>query len=144
MDKQQQQLIYQNDGLSFKSIRDKLASLDLYPKTLEDFRIKTLGGATGLFVYFSLLTGKIDIKSNRFFSSTVTFLSCSIIAILFLLELNYYLTPYTQEELMIDISSGQKLRISFDITFPHVGCSRKHSSMMSDDFYLILFFFVFL
>ena len=63
-------------------------------------------------------------------------------------ELNYYLTPvsvsneiclfseqiqmftclsqYVHEELMIDISaSGKKLTINFDITFPHVGCSRK-------------------
>lgn len=46
---EKQPLVYPNDGLTFRSIRDRLASLDLYPKTLEDFRIKTLGGATGLF-----------------------------------------------------------------------------------------------
>lgn len=45
------------------------------------------------------------------------------------------------EELMIDISSGQKLRISFDITFPHVGCSRKHHWMMAHDDYLIILSF---
>ena len=31
---------------------------------------------------------------------------------------------------MIDISSGQKLTINFDITFPHVGCSRKVSDLL--------------
>lgn len=32
-----------------EKIRNHLAKFDAYPKTLEDFRIKTFGGATGLF-----------------------------------------------------------------------------------------------
>ena len=54
----------------------------------------------------------------------MTFISIVVILILFLLELNLYLTPYVHEELIIDISSGKKLNINFNITFPHVGCSR--------------------
>ena len=39
-----------SDNFTLKSLQKKLANLDAYPKTLEDFRIKTLGGATGLFL----------------------------------------------------------------------------------------------
>lgn len=31
----------------FEKIRESVVKLDAYPKTLEDFRIKTFGGATG-------------------------------------------------------------------------------------------------
>lgn len=34
----------------FEKIRESLVNLDAYPKTLEDFRIKTFGGATGNFL----------------------------------------------------------------------------------------------
>lgn len=42
----------QQEGFSLKKLQEKLARLDAYPKTLEDFRIKTLGGATGLLSCF--------------------------------------------------------------------------------------------
>lgn len=41
-----------------------------------------------------------------------------------MLELHHYLTPYVQEELLVDLSNGKKLKINFDMTFPHVVCSR--------------------
>ncbi|KPM11477.1 endoplasmic reticulum-Golgi intermediate compartment protein 1-like protein [Sarcoptes scabiei] len=50
---------------------------------------------------------------------------------MFLLELHYYLTPYVQEELMVDLSGGKKLKISFDIVFPHIICS--HLSLDATD-----------
>ena len=37
----------EQDWLTFNNLKDKLSRLDAYPKTLEDFRIKTLGGGTG-------------------------------------------------------------------------------------------------
>ncbi|KAH9510826.1 Endoplasmic reticulum-Golgi intermediate compartment protein 3 [Dermatophagoides farinae] len=78
----------------FEKIRESLVNLDAYPKTLEDFRIKTFGGAT------------------------VTIISIVLIIILFMLELHHYLTPYVQEELLVDLSNGKKLKINFDMTFP--------------------------
>ncbi|KAI2801774.1 Endoplasmic reticulum-Golgi intermediate compartment protein 3 [Blomia tropicalis] len=88
------------DSFNFKTFGEQLSRWDAYPKMLEDFRIKTLGGAT------------------------VTLISVSLIIIMFIFELNHYLTPYVHEELIIDISSGKKLTINFDITFPHVGCTQ--------------------
>ena len=38
--------------LSLKKISEKIRSLDAYPKVLEDFRIKTFGGATGLLIHW--------------------------------------------------------------------------------------------
>lgn len=109
------------DKLSFKYLREQLIKLDAYPKTLEDFRIKTFCGATGKLISVSSFTW-----FNWFIVlDLVTSISIVIILILFCLELNQYLTPFVHEELMVDISNNKKLTINFDILFPHVVCSRK-------------------
>ncbi len=43
--------------------------------------------------------------------------------LLFISELNYYLTTDVQPELFVDTAKGQKLRINLDVTFPKIGCS---------------------
>lgn len=43
--------------------------------------------------------------------------------ILFISELNYYLTKDVQPELFVDTTRGQKLRINIDIDFPKVPCA---------------------
>ncbi|XP_076456830.1 endoplasmic reticulum-Golgi intermediate compartment protein 3-like [Babylonia areolata] len=79
-------------------IFDKLRRFDAYPRTLEDFRVKTFGGAI------------------------ITLLSSAVMAVLFISELNEYLSQETQQELFVDTSRGQKLRINIDITFSHLPC----------------------
>ena len=87
----------QSSGGNF--IFRKLKYLDAYPKTLEDFRVKTFSGAA------------ISI-------------SCVVlIVILFVLEWRAYLTQEINQELFVDISRGQKFHINVDITFPHLPCS---------------------
>ncbi|KAI8776977.1 endoplasmic reticulum-Golgi intermediate compartment protein 3 [Biomphalaria glabrata] len=85
--------------MNYKGVFDRLKRFDAYPKTLEDFRIKTLGGAT------------------------VTLISAALMLILFISELNYYLTHEVQPELFVDTSRGQKLRINVDIVFPNMACA---------------------
>jgi hypothetical protein len=46
--------------------------------------------------------------------------------VLFVSELNYYLTTEVHPELFVDISRGQKLKINIDITFPRVSCTCKY------------------
>ena len=82
-----------------QSILDKIKKLDAYPKTVQDFQIKTYGGAA------------------------VTMVSIAFALLLFLSELNFYLTPEVTEELLVDVSKGDQLKINFDVTFPHVSCS---------------------
>ncbi|KAJ8683549.1 hypothetical protein QAD02_019341 [Eretmocerus hayati] len=80
------------------NIPEKLRQLDAYPKTLEDFRIKTYGGAL------------------------VTIISSIIMVSLFVSEVMDFLTPNIKEELFVDTSRGSKLKINLDIIIPSVSC----------------------
>lgn len=77
----------------------KFKQFDAYPKTLEDFRVKTLTGAG------------------------VTLISGLIMVVLFVSELNYYLTTEVSPELFVDTTRHQKLRINVDIYFPKLPCA---------------------
>eukprot|EP00002_Diphylleia_rotans_P005152 TRINITY_DN1426_c0_g1_i1.p1 TRINITY_DN1426_c0_g1~~TRINITY_DN1426_c0_g1_i1.p1 ORF type:complete len:373 (+),score=80.16 TRINITY_DN1426_c0_g1_i1:46-1164(+) len=81
------------------SIQDVLKRFDLYPKTLEDYRVKTVSGA---------------------FLSIV---SLSVMAILFLSQLITYLSADLQNELIVDTAVGGALKINLDIVFPQTSCS---------------------
>ncbi|KAJ8321787.1 hypothetical protein KUTeg_000258, partial [Tegillarca granosa] len=70
-----------------KELLERLRQYDAYPKTLEDFRVKTYGGAAG----------KIDISID-----SMTLVSSVIMFILFVSELNYYLSKDIQPELFVD------------------------------------------
>ena len=52
----------------------------------------------------------------------VTVVSGIIMAVLFMSELNYYLTTDVQQELIVDTTRGHKMKIFVDITFPRIGC----------------------
>ncbi|KAI9176932.1 hypothetical protein LWI28_008860 [Acer negundo] len=81
------------------SILNKLRNLDAYPKINEDFYSRTLSG--GL----------------------ITLLSSLLMLFLFFSEFSLYLHTVTQTKLLVDTSRGEKLRITFDVTFPAIRCS---------------------
>ncbi|KAK3087487.1 hypothetical protein FSP39_006571 [Pinctada imbricata] len=80
-------------------ILERLRHFDAYPKTLEDFRVKTYGGAI------------------------VTVISSIIMLTLFVSELNYYLTTDIQPELFVDTTRGQKIKININMTFNKIPCA---------------------
>ncbi|CAK9814971.1 Endoplasmic reticulum-Golgi intermediate compartment protein 3 [Anthophora plagiata] len=63
-----------------------------------------------------------DILVRTFSGAVVTIISTIIMSILFLSEVNYYLTPTLSEELFVDTSRGSILRINLDIIVPTICC----------------------
>ncbi|XP_041360942.1 endoplasmic reticulum-Golgi intermediate compartment protein 3-like [Gigantopelta aegis] len=82
-----------------KTVFERLRQFDAYPKTLEDFRVKTFGGAA------------------------VTVVSGVLMLVLFVSELNYYLTKEVHSELFVDVSRGQKLKININVIFHKLPCA---------------------
>jgi hypothetical protein len=79
-------------------IFDRLRLLDAYPKTLEDFRIKTLTGAL------------------------ITIMCLIAASVLFVFELRSFMRVDVEQELFVDLTRTQKITINLNITFPHLTC----------------------
>jgi len=80
------------------NIIEVIKKFDAYPKTLDDFKIKTLGGGT------------------------ITMIAAIVMILLFASETQDYLTPGLDEQLFVDTTRGSKLKINVDIVFPKIGC----------------------
>ena len=63
--------------------------------------------------------------SHISFFVIVTVISAVIMFALFLSEFNYYLSKEIVQELFVDTSKGQKIKINIDVTFPRMGCACK-------------------
>lgn len=81
------------------SFVNTLKNFDAYPKLNDEFKIKTFGGAI------------------------ISISAMIIIVLLFFSELSLYLQVERVDHLLVDVSRGEKLKINFDITFPHIPCS---------------------
>ncbi|BBM98063.1 endoplasmic reticulum-Golgi intermediate compartment protein 3 [Marchantia polymorpha subsp. ruderalis] len=77
----------------------KLRQLDAFPKINEDFYSRTLSGGV------------------------ITIVSSIVMLSLFITELNYYLYPTQETQLVVDTSRGETLNINLDVTFPALACS---------------------
>lgn len=59
---------------------------------------------------------------------TVTLVSTAIILLLFVSELRDFMTPEMEEELLVDTTRGEKLKINVDVIFHNIGCNCKISA----------------
>ncbi|CAI5726405.1 unnamed protein product [Peronospora destructor] len=84
---------------SSSSWLSKLRGLDAYPKTIEEFKVRTLQG--GLF----------------------SLLSFGCISLLLVSELSFYFRMDTVDKMMIDGGRNTMVSINFDIEFPRMPCS---------------------
>lgn len=105
-------------------IFDKLRLFDAYPKTLEDFRVKTFGGAAGELLFCIVIQEKVGILIFLAILP-VTIISVTIMVLLFWVEFMSYLTPNVTEELFVDTSRSPKIQINLDVIFPKVSCDCK-------------------
>jgi len=78
---------------------DKLKAFDAYPRPAEEFRVRTLFGAIA-----SIVCGLV-------------------IVVLVWGEFLYYLKVTVVPEITLDQNRDAKLNVTFDITFPHIGCA---------------------
>lgn len=78
-----------------------LRRLDAYPKTLEEFSQKTIGGAA------------------------VTLVSSVFMMWLLISEFNTYLTPNISEELFVDTTRSNLLKINLELFIPTISCNCK-------------------
>jgi len=76
-----------------------LASFDVYPKTLKEFRQRTFAGAL------------------------VSIVCAATISLLAGIEIADFLQVKTDDHLFVDTTRGQELRINMNITFPALPCS---------------------
>ena len=82
------------------SVKNKLKKFDVYRKLPQDLTEPTISGAV------------------------VSILACLFMLLLFLSELNTYLTISTSTEMFVDINrGGEKLIINIDLAFPRYPCS---------------------
>ncbi|ORX84778.1 endoplasmic reticulum-golgi intermediate compartment protein 3-like protein [Basidiobolus meristosporus CBS 931.73] len=81
-----------------KSLLDRFRDLDGHAKTLDDFRIRTMSGAT------------------------VTLVSGFVILILLMMEFSAYRSVEMKPSLSVDKSRKEKLSINFNVTFPKLPC----------------------
>lgn len=80
---------------------DVLRRLDAYPKTLEEFSQKTIGGAA------------------------VTLISSIIMFWLLISEFYAFITPNISEELFVDTTRSHKLKINLELYIPAISCDCK-------------------
>ena len=74
-------------------------ALDVYPKTLDDFKERTSLGAS------------------------VSVVCCVVIVLLVVSELRAYVAPTTLDQLHVDTTRSARIHINFNLTFPSMPCS---------------------
>ena len=95
---------------SGQSFSKKLEKLDFYPKIGDDYVVKTESGGYGIFEF----ENKCD--------SVVSLISAILIIILFISELNNFLTVRREDKIMIDHTINEKLQINFNISTYEIPC----------------------
>ncbi|CAI5965233.1 unnamed protein product [Closterium sp. NIES-64] len=113
----------------------KLRQLDAYPKVNEDFYSRTMSGGI-LTLLSSVVMAVLFITELRMiilshahvscdipFISILTLISPVVMAVLFITELRLFLQPKIVNELSVDLSRGETLKINLDVTFPRLSCA---------------------
>jgi hypothetical protein len=92
----------------------RFKTFDIYPKTIDDFRVKTLTGGA------------------------ISIISIAVVLILVFSEIMYFLEVERHDDLYVDTSLERKMPIYINITFPAISCDALNLDLMdvSGDFQL--------
>jgi hypothetical protein len=96
----------------------RLKKFDAYPKTIEDFRVRTFSGATRKRPCVCLRSISRVTTSLR----AVSIVSAIFMFFLFVSEFRYFLQTEIHPELSVDTTRGEMLQINVDIVFPRMPC----------------------
>ena len=103
-----------------------LKDFDFFPKTLEDYRVRTYAGAAVSVVSMIIIVLLFISELSLYFSTTVRVLSSPSTSYCELAGRSYergMISPQVEPHLFVDTSRGQKLRINLDITFNRLPCA---------------------
>ncbi len=63
-----------------------------------------------------------DVRVKTFSGAAVSLIAAGAIILLVISELLIYLSPVRADRLLVDVSRGEQLPISVDVTFPRIPC----------------------
>ena len=88
-----------DDGGASGGFFSRLSSIDAFPKTREDHRVRTTSGGT------------------------ISLVALVVMCTLFVYEFSVFLYPPTRDTLMVETDTQSKMKINFDFMFHNLACA---------------------
>ncbi|GBG75102.1 hypothetical protein CBR_g19615 [Chara braunii] len=110
-----------------RGMRQVMVCVDRFSKYAEFIPLPEVARVPAVRAAFSERFFKQHLVSNKLHGSwgpshAITIGGVFMMLVLFLHELRFYITPYEVQEMKVDVTRGEELRIHVNITFPSLPC----------------------